>query len=119
MATLRQKRAFKEITERNRAASVAMREVGYAPSSTTKPSQLTRSKGFLELCEKIGLTDEMLGKALVEDILGKPKRRSRELELGFKVVGRLNPKGDESIESPSTNNFIQIVIHAPDTTPNA
>lgn len=94
MATIKQKRAFKEITEKHRSVSGAMREVGYAKSSTTKPSNLTNSKGFQELCEECGLTDKFLTDALVEDIKKKKRNRKPELELGFKLRNRLKDNLD-------------------------
>ena len=67
-----------------------MVEVGYTEATAKNPSNLTESKGYLELCEEYGLTDSFLLEALVDDIKKKPKNRKPELELGFKVRGRLN-----------------------------
>lgn len=107
MSTLKQKLAFKEITENRRPVSVAMRKVGYSHNSAVKPQNLTESKGWKELCEQAGLTDEFLLDALHEDIEKKPQNRKPELELAFKVKGRLkeNEIGNQTV--------IQNIVYLP------
>jgi hypothetical protein len=92
MATQKQKKALDKIIENNGNVSKAMREAGYPATTARNPQQLTRSKGFIELCEERGLTDDFLVEALVEDIGKKKGNRKAELELGFKVKGRTNPE---------------------------
>jgi hypothetical protein len=104
MATLKQKRAFKEITENHLPVSKAMEKVGYKRVTALKPSNLTESKGFMEIAEKAGLTDEFLTTALYNDIKAKPKNRKPELELAFRVKGRLK-EGEKPPPGP-TINFI-------------
>lgn len=90
MATVRQKLAFNKIIENQGNVSKSMREVGYAFNTAKVPSKnLTETKGFQELCNEHGLTDDFLVKALIEDIGGKPKNRKAELELAFKIKGRM------------------------------
>lgn len=105
MATIKQKLAFKQIMEKRGGVSTAMRAVGYEENTAKNPKNLTESKGFLELCEKVGLTDEFLTKALTEDIKKKPQNRKPELELAFRVKGRLKEN-----EEPSRKNIINIFI---------
>lgn len=67
MATLRQKKAFKEVTENHRPVSTAMIGVGYSPQTASKPSNLTKSKGWEELMEK-HLPDKLLAKVHKEGL---------------------------------------------------
>jgi len=80
-----------------------MRKVGYAENTTIVPRNLTNSKGFKQLCEEAGLTDELLNMSLVEDIKKKKYNRVRELELGYKVRGRI--KGDNETKNTQINIF--------------
>jgi len=66
---------------------------GYGESVQHTPAKVLESRGYLEALDDLGLTDELLTTSLVEDIKAKPKNRKPELELGFKVRGRL--KNDE------------------------
>ncbi len=84
--------------------SQAMMAVGYSPNTAKTPQKLTESQGFKELCDEVGLTDDLLTRALVEDIINKPKNRKAELELGFKVRGRLNNEND------SGNRTLVVVV---------
>jgi hypothetical protein len=52
MATEKQKAVVREITENHRSVSSAMKKVGYKSSTATKPSNLTKSKGWAELMEQ-------------------------------------------------------------------
>ena len=93
--TLKQRRAFEKTIENNGNVSKSMVQVGYSENFAKNPQTLTESKGWKQLCEEKGLTDTFLVDALVSDIKGKPKNRKPELELGFKVLGRLSnvPEG--------------------------
>lgn len=86
MATMRQKMAVKKIVENQGVVSTAMKAVGYAPNTSKNPSNLTNSKGFKELMEECGLTEELISTALVEDIKAKKKNRVAELGLGAKIL---------------------------------
>lgn len=74
-------------------ASRAMREAGYSAETAKSPSKLTESKGFAELMEAY-LPDDMLLRALSDDIEGKAKNRKAELELAFKLKGKMVEKSD-------------------------
>ena len=102
MSTIKQKKVLQKIIENHGNVSKSMREVGYSKNTALNPKKnLTDTKGFKELCEEIGLTDEFLTVALVSDIKSKPKNRKPELELGFKVRGRLTDKHEVEHHFPS------------------
>ncbi len=75
MASLRAQRAIKEIAENHRSASAAMLIAGYAPSTATKPSNLTKTKSFAELLEKY-LPDKKLFEKHTEFLNAPRKIRS-------------------------------------------
>jgi|SRR3989344_7373211 len=94
MSTIKQEKALEKIVENGGNIGKAMLEAGYSPNTSKTPKKLTGSIGFIELCEEKGLTDSLLVKALVEDIKKKKGNRKAELELGFKIKGRLVQKTD-------------------------
>lgn len=94
MTTLKQELALEKIVENGGNISRAMLDVGYSPNTAKTPQKLTESIGFLRLCEDAGLTDELLINALVEDITRKKGNRKAELELAFKIKGKLIQKTD-------------------------
>lgn len=123
MATDLQRKALDKVVEYGRAGKriskgKLLKEVGYAGTTAIAPQKVFESKGFLQLCDDLGLTDDFLTKALVDDIQAKPKRRFKELELGFKIRGRLNPDGFETPKGTTITNFTQIVINPPHATGN-
>ena len=61
MPTIKQKLAFREVVEKGRSVSGAMRDVGYSPNTAIDPSKLTKSDGWQELMEK-HLPDRLLAK---------------------------------------------------------
>ncbi len=94
MSTNKQERALEKMVENGGIVSQAMIEAGYSPNTAKTPQKLTESIGFIELCEEKGLTDDLLINSLVEDIKKKKGNRRAELELAFKIKGRLVPKKD-------------------------
>lgn len=87
MATLKQKKAFKEITENHRSISGAMRDVGYSKNTAVKPSNLTKSKGWEELMEEY-LPDKLIAKRHLE-LLNKREKsivEYRSEEAGGKNI---------------------------------
>lgn len=90
--TMRQRNALDNLVENGGNVSKAMIDAKYTPATAKTPQKLTESKGFQLLCEQRGLTDKFLVDALVEDIEKKEQNRKPELELGFKILGRLNEK---------------------------
>lgn len=98
MATIKQKLAFNKIIENHGNISKSMREVGYSENTAINPKpNLIETKGFQELCNEYGLTDDFLIKALIEDIEGKPKNRKPEMELAFKIKGKLDESNKTQI----------------------
>ncbi len=97
MPTYRQKATIKELVENGGNISKAMLEAGYSPNTAKTPQKLTESIGFKELCEVSGLTDALLIESLVEDIKTKKGNRKAELELGFKIKGRLTSIQEKEI----------------------
>lgn len=88
-ATIRQKKAAKLIaTNPGKPLKEIMIEAGYSENSAHNPRQaLLSKKGFLQICDDYGLTDELILTSLVEDIKGKPGRRVQELTLGADIRG--------------------------------
>lgn len=106
MATFKQIKALDNLVENGGIISKAMIAAGYSPATAKTPQKLTESKGFIDLCEERGLTDDLLIDALVEDIQKKPGNRKAELELGFKIKGRTmqeESKGDTNIQIITLN----------------
>jgi hypothetical protein len=113
--TIKQKMALKEITENHRSISDAMRVVGYKPSTATKPSNLTKTKGWKELMDQYLPDDKLLAKhdeALeatkvisakitskdadinTDDFIEVPDHqvRLKAVELGYKIKGKVMDK---------------------------
>lgn len=95
MATKKQKLAVDIMVENGGNISKAMREAGYSPATAKTPQKLTESDGFRELTEAY-LPDDMLLRALSDDIEKKEGNRKAELELAFKVKGRMTEKIDHT-----------------------
>lgn len=66
-----------------------MIKAGYSVNTAKAPTKVTESKGFKQLCDDCGLTDNLILKSLQEDIEKKPQRRVQELFLGAKIKGML------------------------------
>lgn len=108
MSTLRQEKALEKMVENGGNASKAMRDVGYSENTAKTPQKLTESQGFISLCEDKGLTDDLLINALVDDIKTKKGNRRAELELGFKIKGRLTQK--DLLEENRRSSGLKIVF---------
>lgn len=106
---VRHRIVVKELME-NRGSTMgqAIRSAGYSKAYAKNPHMMTATKSFIEVCEENGLTDDFLTKALHDDIKKKPKNRKPELELAFKVKGRLKE------HEPSSGNTININIISPE-----
>ena len=103
MATIKQKVAVDKLVENRGNVGKAMIEAGYTKAAAKNPKNLTESKGYKELCEKLGLTPNLIVKSLVADIKGKPKKRAAELRLGADIVGMT--KQGNNIIVPVQINF--------------
>lgn len=105
MATLRQLNAVKQLVETGGNVSLAMKRADYSPNTYHTPSKLTDSKGYNELMEKYGLTEELIIGSLVDDIKGKPKKRYLELNLGAEMLQLKK-------QSPNGNTYNTIIYNA-------
>ncbi len=95
LPSIKAKRAIANfIGNRGNSMAKAMVAAGYSPVTARNPKNLTETKAFKDTMQELGLTDDLLVRSLVSDIKSKPKRRFKELELGFKVAGRLSPEGN-------------------------
>ena len=96
--TEKQKRAVKKMTENHGNVSKSMRQAGYTYNTAKKPSNLTNSKGFEQLCKNAGLTDDFILNCLTEDIEKKPQNRKGELELATKIRGLIVERKEIKLE---------------------
>ena len=103
MATIKQVKAVNKIIENRGNVSRAMLDVGYTKNSAHNPKNLTNSKGYKELYQKLGLTKNLIVTSLVEDIKAKPGRRTGELGLGADILGLKKGSG-------GNNTAIQVNI---------
>ncbi len=103
-ATIKAKRAIKEMVVNGGNVTAAMRKAGYSENTANTPQKLTESKGFQELCHEMGLTDDLIITSLTEDIKKKPQNRLGELALAAKLRGRLVDKS----ETISKNLNVQV-----------
>lgn len=109
MATHRQKLALEKLVENGGNVSKAMIEAGYSPNTAKTPSKLTNSDGYAELMESY-LPDDMLLRALADDIEKKEGNRKAELELAFKLKGKMTEKHDLTSKGESIVFAISEVI---------
>ncbi len=122
MSTIKQELAVKEIIEKHRSVSAAMKKVGYKPNTYSKPKNLTKSKAWPELMEKYLPDKDVLEEhrkglhatkpigALVmikqgdgKDVVYKDNEgvievddtptRLKAVELAYKIKGRINNNG--------------------------
>ena len=112
MATVRQKMAIGYLVENGGSVYKAMIASGYTPATAKTPQKLTTSVGFKEAAMEAGLTEQFLLDALVEDVKNKPNKRAKEIELGFKVLGTLNP-----VDKNPSNNTYNTQVNINDSTP--
>lgn len=105
--TVKQKVAAKEIVENGRTASAAMRIAGYSPGTMVDPGKLTRSKGFIEVMQEMGITKEHLAQVLQEGL--KANR-----VISAKIVGKnADEQTDDFIEvpdHPTRHKFLETAI---------
>ena len=110
MATKKQRLAAENMAKNGGIASKAMRDAGYSPKTAKTPSKLTSTKGFMELMDEYGLTDELIIKSLVHDIKKKPGGRTQELTLAVKMRGRITEKADHTTLGESINPFTELSV---------
>lgn len=99
MATLQQEAAVDKLIEQGgRSMSKAMRtsKVPYSPESAKNPQKLTRSKGYREILQRRGLTEDFITERLIDDIEAKPQKRFLELNLGAEILG-MKKKSEQAV----------------------
>jgi len=96
MATLKQRKAIENVVGNGGNITKAMIDAGYSPNTANTPQKLTSSDAWFELMEAY-LPDDMLLGALSNDIEKKEGNRKAELELAFKLRGRMVEKTDAKI----------------------
>ena len=108
--TTKQKKAINFIVAGDNLGS-AMIKAGYSEKTAHCPVKLTESKGFREICEKVGLTETMVIQALADDIRLKPQDRSREIAQAAKILGLYKADNEQQRESIDLTNaeFIEII----------
>lgn len=113
MPTTKQLKAASILVENGGNVSRAMIESGYSENTSKTPSKLTKSKGFAEIMNEAGLTDEFIIKSLVDDIKSKPGNRTSELTLAAKLKGRLikenNLIEEQNIHAKCLPTLVQFV----------
>jgi hypothetical protein len=90
----------------------ALQKAGYSTLTSTKPKLVTETQGFKELCKKSGLTEDLVLRSIADDIKGKPKDRSKELNIGCKVLGLYkadNEQGNKGVIDIPDADFIEII----------
>jgi len=114
MATIKQKKALNKIVENRGNIGKAMLEAGYDENTAKNPKNLTESKGYKELLKESGLTENLVVRALVEDIKKKPKNRIQELGLGARLLGMIKktPFIEINEENPLTIELINYSDYA-------
>lgn len=84
---------------------VILADIGYSKGITETPSIVTNSVGFKQAVRDLGLTEELITNALVEDIKLKPQNRVQEIKLGAEILGM---KSDEEKPQQKSGNIYNI-----------
>ena len=76
-----------------------------------KPKLVTESVGFKQLCEEVGLTDNLIITALADDIRSKPQDRSKELTIACKIKGLFKADNDQKSQPVPIEDadFVEII----------
>jgi hypothetical protein len=94
--TIKQLKAFDKIMENHGNVSSAMREVGYSEATAKNPKNLTRSQGFKELLDLVGLDDDSLSRKHQELLNCSDKQiELRALDMAYKLKGNYAPEKKE------------------------
>jgi len=87
----RVKKAIDNMVVNGGNVSKALRDADYSDAYSKNPQKFIATKQFKELADQY-LPDDFLLGALYDDIEQKPKNRKAELELAFKVKGKMIDK---------------------------
>ena len=84
-----------------------LENIGYSKSIASNPQMVTESIGFKKALNDLGLTDELITTALVDDIKAKPKNRIQELKLGAEILKMVKKEEEPpKLTQNTTYNFI-------------
>lgn len=87
-------------------AGQVLQNVGYGKIGE-HPARIVESTGFKQALRDLGLTEELITNALVDDIKNKPKNRLGELRLGAEILGITKPENEPpQKQGGNTYNFI-------------
>lgn len=121
-ATPKQKKLVKLVAENVRKAKPKpmgklMLEAGYSESQSKQPGDIVKSKGFIDLLNAAGATDEKLARKINEglDLPVKHINSPRFIEMTAKFKKLINPLGDEAIEA--LKGLVQINLPPVDPLP--
>lgn len=109
---MRQKLAAKAIVENlqldnPKHLGEVLESVGYPSVSAETPARIIESLGFKQALYDLGLTEELISSALVEDIEAKPANRVQELRLGAQILKMVDkPEPVRPTGENTTYNFI-------------
>lgn len=79
---------------------------GYGKSVQHTPSKALESAGYKQALRELGLTEELISTALVEDIQANKGKRVPELRLGSDILGMTNDDDKEKSVPIININFI-------------
>lgn len=88
---IRHRKVLAYMVEKDGNAGKALKAAGYSKAIQKNPKKVLETKSFLALCDENGLSEDRLTAFLNEDIEAKAGNRKGELELAFRIRGRLNP----------------------------
>lgn len=84
-----------------------MEDSGYGSGAQNTPAVVTESPGFKAALREMGLTEELVTNALVDDINGKKLQRVQELKLAAEILGMVKREPEKpQNETNTTYNFI-------------
>ncbi len=97
--------------DNNMTIGQALIKSGYSKVTSESPTIVTKTKGFQMLCEEVGLTDNMILKAIADDIKQKPRDRSKELAIACKVKGLYKADNEQKDARPDIQDadFVEII----------
>ena len=113
IVTPRQRKAAKKVvanlnSDQPASLGEVMKSVGYSESVQNHPALVTETTGFKQALRDMGLTEDLITTALVEDIDKKKQNRIQELKLGAELLGMVKrePEKEAGPAVSHTYNFI-------------
>ena len=104
----RQRKAAKAVVENLQSKhplpiGEVLRSVDYGTGLQHNPNRVIESAGFKQALREMGLTEELITTALVEDIEKKKGGRVQELKLGAEILGMV--KREEQPPQKGNTNY--------------